>query len=82
MYRDKTVAVIIPAYNEEKLVGKVLQTIPLLIDHIVVVDDASRDRTGEVIKDYSMVFRTFRVARHHEFEIQEMKVLRIMFIYF
>ena len=52
MYRDKTVAVIIPAYNEEKLIGKVLQTIPPFIDHIVVVDDASRDRTGEVIKDY------------------------------
>jgi glycosyltransferase involved in cell wall biosynthesis len=52
MYRDKTVAVIIPAYNEEKLIGKVLQTIPPFIDHIVVVDDASRDRTGEVIKGY------------------------------
>jgi glycosyltransferase involved in cell wall biosynthesis len=52
MYRDKTIAVIIPAYNEEKLIGKVLQTIPPFIDHIVVVDDASRDRTGEVIKDY------------------------------
>jgi glycosyltransferase involved in cell wall biosynthesis len=52
MYRDKTVAVIIPAYNEEKLIGKVLQTIPPFIDHIVVVDDASCDRTGEVIKDY------------------------------
>lgn len=52
MYRDKTVVVIIPAYNEEKLIGKVLQTIPPFIDHIVVVDDASRDRTGEVIKDY------------------------------
>jgi glycosyltransferase involved in cell wall biosynthesis len=50
MYRDKTVAVIVPAYNEEKLIGKVLQTIPPFIDHIVVVDDASRDRTGEVIK--------------------------------
>ena len=48
MYRDKTIAVIVPAYNEEKLIGKVLETIPTFIDHIVVVDDASRDRTGEV----------------------------------
>jgi glycosyltransferase involved in cell wall biosynthesis len=50
MYRDKTTAVIIPAYNEEKLIGKVLKTIPAFIDHIVVVDDASHDRTGEVVK--------------------------------
>jgi glycosyltransferase involved in cell wall biosynthesis len=50
MYRDKTIAVIVPAYNEEKLIGKVFETIPIFIDHIIVVDDASRDRTGEVVK--------------------------------
>ena len=50
MYRDKTIAVTVPAYNEEKLIGKVLETIPIFIDHIIVVDDASRDRTGEVVK--------------------------------
>jgi len=50
MYRNKTIAVVIPAYNEEKLIGKVLQTIPPFVDHIVVVDDASRDRTGEAVK--------------------------------
>jgi len=50
MYREKTIAVIVPAYNEEKLIGKVLKTVPEFIDHIVVVDDASSDRTGEVVK--------------------------------
>ncbi len=50
MYRDQTVAVIVPAYNEEKLIGKVLKTIPSFIDHIIVVDDASNDRTGEVVR--------------------------------
>jgi glycosyltransferase involved in cell wall biosynthesis len=52
MYRDKTIAVIVPAYNEEKLIGKVLQTVPSFIDYIVVVDDASRDRTGEVVRTH------------------------------
>lgn len=51
MYRGKTIAVIIPAYNEERLIGKVLETLPAFVDHIVVVDDASIDRTGEVVKD-------------------------------
>jgi glycosyltransferase involved in cell wall biosynthesis len=50
MYREKTVAVVIPAYNEEKLIGKVLKTIPTFVDHIVVVDDASLDRTEEIVK--------------------------------
>src|SRR4030042_3531332 len=50
MYRDKTIAVIVPAYNEEKLIGKVIETVPSFIDRIVVVDDASSDRTGEVVK--------------------------------
>src|SRR4030042_1815093 len=50
MYRDKVVAVIVPAYNEEKLIGKVIETLPSFVDRIVVVDDASSDRTGEVVK--------------------------------
>ncbi len=50
MYRDKVIAVIVPAYNEEKLIGKVLKTTPMFVDHIVVVDDASTDQTGEVVK--------------------------------
>ena len=50
MYRDKTVSVVVPAYNEEKLIGNVLKTVPGFVDHIVVVDDASSDRTGEIVK--------------------------------
>jgi glycosyltransferase involved in cell wall biosynthesis len=50
MYRGKTIAVIIPAYNEEKLIGKVIETIPAFVDHIVVIDDASRDQTEAIVK--------------------------------
>jgi glycosyltransferase involved in cell wall biosynthesis len=50
MYRNKTIAVIVPAYNEEKLIERVFKTMPSFVDHIVVVDDASRDRTGEIVQ--------------------------------
>jgi glycosyltransferase involved in cell wall biosynthesis len=52
MYRGKTVGVIVPAYKEEKLIGKVLRTVPSLVDHVIVIDDASPDRTGEVVKEH------------------------------
>ncbi len=52
MYKGKKVAVIVPAYNEEKMIGKVLNTVPAFVDHVIVVDDASQDQTGEVVKEH------------------------------
>jgi len=52
MYKGKAVAVVVPAHNEEKLIGRVIESIPGFVDHIVVVDDLSRDRTAEIVKEY------------------------------
>lgn len=51
MFDSKSVAVVIPAYNEEKLIGKVIETMPDFVDFIVVVDDMSHDSTFSVIND-------------------------------
>src|SRR5262245_11754491 len=50
MYADLRVAVVVPAHNEERLIGKVIETMPDFVDHIIVVDDASTDETGRAAK--------------------------------
>ena len=46
------VAVVVPAYNEEKLIGRVIETMPEYVDHIVVVDDCSKDDTIRAVNQY------------------------------
>ncbi|RME56811.1 glycosyltransferase family 2 protein [Candidatus Parcubacteria bacterium] len=50
MYRDKSIAVVVPAYNEERLITRVIETMPDFVDWIVVVDDNSKDQTSQVVE--------------------------------
>lgn len=52
MYKGKTVGVVIPAYNEEKLISRVIETMPSFVDKIVIVDDCSKDNTTLVVRSY------------------------------
>lgn len=53
MYRGKSIAVVVTAYNEESFVGEVIETVPQYVDRIYVVDDASPDGCWDVIQRVS-----------------------------
>lgn len=50
MYKNRRIAVVIPAYNEARHVGGVLHSLPDFVDHLIPVDDCSSDETAEVIR--------------------------------
>jgi len=47
MLKDTRIGVVVPAYNEEALISKVISTMPDFVDKIIVVDDKSTDQTAE-----------------------------------
>ena len=49
MYRDQSVAVVMPVHNEEAHVERAINRVPAFVDLIVVVDDASADNTWGVL---------------------------------
>ena len=58
----QTVSVVMPAHNEETVIGSVLQKLESMesIYEVLVVDDASTDATAQVAADYEKV----RVVQH------------------
>jgi glycosyltransferase involved in cell wall biosynthesis len=51
MYRDHTIGVVVPAYNEEGFVGGVIETMPDYVDRVYVIDDCSTDSTWDEINE-------------------------------
>ena len=52
MLNNKTIAVVVPAYNEEKQIRQVLETMPDFVDRIIVVNDHSKDDTAAIVIEY------------------------------
>ncbi len=52
MLNNKTIAVVVPSYNEEKQIGVVIETMPSFVDKIIIVNDCSKDNTAEIVKSY------------------------------
>jgi glycosyltransferase involved in cell wall biosynthesis len=52
MLFNKTIAVVVPAYNEERQIRQVLETMPDFVDRVIVVNDCSNDSTAATVLDY------------------------------
>jgi glycosyltransferase involved in cell wall biosynthesis len=67
MYRDLSVAVVVPAFNEERAIAQAVASVPAFVDHVIVVDDASHDATTEVAAGTVRVDgRPCEIVRHDE----------------
>ena len=64
MYQDKRIALVIPAYNEERLIQPTLEHVPDLIDKIIVVDDASTDNMPAVVQECMASDPRIEMIRH------------------
>lgn len=65
-YRDRKIAVVIPAFNEELLIGDTLRSIPDYVDKIYVIDDCSRDRTAELVHEFERKDTRINCIRHEK----------------
>jgi glycosyltransferase involved in cell wall biosynthesis len=51
MIRNKKITVVLPAYNAEKTLERTYREIPLdIVDHVILVDDLSTDKTVNIAK--------------------------------
>jgi len=65
MKNNKTISVVIPAYNEEKTIEKIVSLLTQIffIDEIIVVNDGSTDRTADILKEF-YEFPNIKVINH------------------
>lgn len=67
------VSILIPAYNEERVIGRILQgmtrlTYPRDKMQVIVIDDASIDGTGEIAERYAKTHKYIKVIHRNQGE--------------
>lgn len=62
MYRQHEVGVVVPAYNEERFIADVIDSVPEFCDRVYAVDDGSTDGTWEAIERCARVESRMPVA--------------------
>lgn len=65
--QTKTVSVIVPVFNEEKTVARVVKTLlnSELISEVICVNDGSTDKTLEILRRFGPRIRVINLKRNH-----------------
>ena len=58
------ISLIIPAYNEEKAIAKVVEEAVDYVDEIIIIDDGSKDRTFETAKELCYHFKNIKLIKN------------------
>lgn len=66
MYRNHKIALVIPAYREERLISATLKAVPAAVDRVYVVDDHSPDKQCEVVEQIAAKDSKIRLLKHSE----------------
>lgn len=64
MFEDKTIAAVVPCYNEESQISRVIETMPGFVDFIVIIDDQSKDKTAEVVEQHQESMKNIILIKH------------------
>lgn len=64
MYREHQIALVIPAYREQKLISHTLSNVPPVVDHVYVVDDCSPDDQNRVISEMAKQDPRIHLIKH------------------
>lgn len=62
--RDYRIAAVIPAYNEEANIARVLRSLPTWLRHIILVEDCGSDKTAEVVEQLANEDPRIILIRH------------------
>jgi len=64
MYRNKKIALVVVAYNEQRLIIPTLSKVPALFDRVFVVDDGSKDATPQLVTDRQQQDTRIQLIQH------------------
>ncbi len=64
MYKGNSIAVVVPAHNEQELIGPTLADVPDYVDSIIVTDDASTDDTAARVEEIAQRDARIVLIRH------------------
>lgn len=65
-FRKFNLAVVIPAYRAADTIEAVLKGLPNYLRHIIIVDDASPDKTSELVKAFANRDKRIVLVRHEQ----------------